>query len=229
MASFQVMNLMHPFGAIGPFDIVFCRNIAIYFSVPDRKKLFTRIANVLHPKGYLIVGGSEYLAGLAPQFEGQSYQGGMFYTIKDEREDKRFGTSKNRNWPPSNQSHADAPLNQETASRITPKVIPESREFVSDKNTQPSSCSVKTATEYSAQVQQSAASKSEQISRLHSSRSFQEDKAGGQRQGLLSSLQNLTSRPIRLEGGNTGSDNSQSENSLLSRLQAEYRKKRLAK
>ncbi|MFP4257415.1 MAG: CheR family methyltransferase [Desulfovermiculus sp.] len=82
MASFKVMNLMHPFGAIGPFDIVFCRNVAIYFSLADKKKLFARIARTMRPNGYLIIGGSETLSGLAPQFAGRHYLRGMYYQLQ---------------------------------------------------------------------------------------------------------------------------------------------------
>ncbi|MFO7717193.1 MAG: protein-glutamate O-methyltransferase CheR [Desulfohalobium sp.] len=82
LANFKVMNLMHPFGPIGPFDIIFCRNVAIYFSVPDKKKLFARMARVLRPRGYLVVGGSESLSGLAPQFESRHYLRGMYYQLK---------------------------------------------------------------------------------------------------------------------------------------------------
>ena len=82
LATFKAMNLMHPFGPIGPFDIIFCRNVAIYFSVPDKKKLFARMARVLRPQGYLVVGGSESLSGLAPQFESRHYLRGMYYQLK---------------------------------------------------------------------------------------------------------------------------------------------------
>mgnify|MGYP006280475011 CR=1 FL=1 len=82
MASFKAMNLMHPFGAIGPFDIIFCRNVAIYFSQADKKKLFARIARVMRPGGYLLVGGSETLSGLAPQFTSRHYLRGIYYQLK---------------------------------------------------------------------------------------------------------------------------------------------------
>ena len=82
MATFKTLNLMHPFGLIGTFDIVFCRNVAIYFSLADKKKLFTRMARVLRPPGYLILGGSETLTGLAPQFVSQHYLRGMYYQLQ---------------------------------------------------------------------------------------------------------------------------------------------------
>jgi len=61
MASFQQMNLMQPFSGLGKFDIIFCRNVAIYFTLQDRKKLFNKIADVLEPDGYLLIGSTESL------------------------------------------------------------------------------------------------------------------------------------------------------------------------
>jgi chemotaxis protein methyltransferase CheR len=83
MALFQKRNLMEPFIGIGPFDIIFCRNVAIYFSVEDRKKLFEKIASVLAPDGYLIIGSTESLTGICPQFEPQRHLRSVFYTLKN--------------------------------------------------------------------------------------------------------------------------------------------------
>ena len=52
MATFKKFNLMHPFAGIGKFDVIFCRNVAIYFTLEDRKKLFAKIANALEPSGF---------------------------------------------------------------------------------------------------------------------------------------------------------------------------------
>ncbi len=82
MAVFQKRNLMGPFTGIGQFDIIFCRNVAIYFSIDDRKKLFEKIAGVLAPDGYLIIGSTESLTGICPQFEAQRHLRSVFYTIK---------------------------------------------------------------------------------------------------------------------------------------------------
>lgn len=70
MVSFRRINLLEPFTSIGPFDIVFCRNVAIYFSPNDRKSLFTRICEAIARDGYLFVGASESLldVGLTPQY-----------------------------------------------------------------------------------------------------------------------------------------------------------------
>lgn len=82
MAIFQKRNLMDPFAGIGQFDVIFCRNVAIYFSIEDRKKLFDKIASVLAPDGYLIIGSTESLTGICPQFEPQRHLRSVFYQLK---------------------------------------------------------------------------------------------------------------------------------------------------
>jgi len=69
MVRFQKLNLMKPFVGLGTFDIVFCRNVAIYFTLDDRKKLFDRIADTIAPEGYLFIGASEFLTGICDRFK----------------------------------------------------------------------------------------------------------------------------------------------------------------
>ena len=82
MAKFKKMNLMHPFANLGKFDIVVCRNVAIYFNMEDRKKLFDKIANILVPDGYLIIGATEFLTGVCPRFESKRHLRSVFYQLK---------------------------------------------------------------------------------------------------------------------------------------------------
>lgn len=90
MARFEKMNLMCPFPtSIGPFDVVFCRNVAIYFKNQDKINLFKKIARITAPGGSLIVGGSENLFSIAPDFESQQYLRGMYYTLKSDKKLKK--------------------------------------------------------------------------------------------------------------------------------------------
>jgi len=82
MTNFRKLNLMLPFGALGKFDIIFCRNVAIYFSLEDRKKLFNRLADMLDTGGSLIVGSSESLTGVSSRFEPLRHLRSIFYRLK---------------------------------------------------------------------------------------------------------------------------------------------------
>jgi chemotaxis protein methyltransferase CheR len=82
MASYQKFNLMHPFLGLGKFDIIFCRNVAIYFTLEDRKKLFSKIADALEPNGYLIIGSTESLTGVCPRFVPKRHLKSIFYQLR---------------------------------------------------------------------------------------------------------------------------------------------------
>ncbi len=61
MVSFQRRNLLQPFSDVGSFDVIFCRNVAIYFDAPRRMDLFRRLSERSVPAGALFVGSSESL------------------------------------------------------------------------------------------------------------------------------------------------------------------------
>lgn len=82
LATFKMMNLLEPFSFPQKFDIVMCRNVAIYFSEPDKARLFKAIARVLAPDGYLIIGSTETITGLCPEFEPKRYLRSVFYQLK---------------------------------------------------------------------------------------------------------------------------------------------------
>jgi chemotaxis protein methyltransferase CheR len=82
MAAFRKINLMEDFSGLGRFDIIFCRNVAIYFTEADKVRLFSRLGNVLATDGALIIGSTESLTGLAPQFEPMRYMRSVYYRLK---------------------------------------------------------------------------------------------------------------------------------------------------
>ncbi len=82
MVNFRKLNLMLPFNALGKFDIIFCRNVAIYFTLEDRKKLFNKIADVLEDDGFLIIGSTESLTGVCPRFVPKRHLRTIFYQKK---------------------------------------------------------------------------------------------------------------------------------------------------
>lgn len=82
MVTFKKINLMKPFVGMGKFDMILCRNVAIYFTAQDRKMLFERLAGVLEPDGILIVGSTESLTNEISLFQPQRYLNSTFYTLK---------------------------------------------------------------------------------------------------------------------------------------------------
>jgi chemotaxis protein methyltransferase CheR len=79
LVSFKRQNLQESFSHHGQFDIVFCRNVVIYFSAAARRDIFTRLANVLINDGYLFVGSAESLADLGPRFTPHHHCRSIFY------------------------------------------------------------------------------------------------------------------------------------------------------
>ncbi len=82
MVRFKKLNLMLPFSALGKFDIIFCRNVAIYFTLEDRKKLFNKLADSLADDGYLVIGSTESLTGVCPRFVPKRHLRSIFYQKK---------------------------------------------------------------------------------------------------------------------------------------------------
>ena len=70
LVSFKRLNLMEAAWPMkGPFDVIFCRNVVIYFDKDTQKKLFDRYADMLVPDGFMIIGHSESLNGVSDRFQ----------------------------------------------------------------------------------------------------------------------------------------------------------------
>ena len=80
---FQVANLLDPPTALGRFDLVFCRNVLIYFSRETKAQIIERIASTLLPDGVLILGASESTQQLSDRFIVERLPGGgMAFRLK---------------------------------------------------------------------------------------------------------------------------------------------------
>lgn len=82
LATFRKMNLLEAFSFPAPFDIILCRNVAIYFSEPDRARMFRNFGRCLARDGSLIVGSTESLTGLCPDFVPQRHPRTVFYQLQ---------------------------------------------------------------------------------------------------------------------------------------------------
>ena len=80
--SFRELNLKQSYASLGKFDIIFCRNVMIYFSSHLKSEVLAKMAASLNPGGYLMVGGSESVSGYCDSFELISWKSGVVYQLK---------------------------------------------------------------------------------------------------------------------------------------------------
>jgi chemotaxis protein methyltransferase CheR len=76
--SFRPHNLLLPFRHLGTFDIVYCRNVMIYFAEQTRRDLLARIAQSMAPDGYLVLGGAETVFGLSTDVVPHAERRGLY-------------------------------------------------------------------------------------------------------------------------------------------------------
>ena len=62
--TFRQLNLLQDFSSLGRFDVIYCRNVLIYFDAPRKTDILTRMSRQLAPDGFLMLGASESLIGL---------------------------------------------------------------------------------------------------------------------------------------------------------------------
>lgn len=84
LATFQKFNLFDSFMGKGPFDIIFCRNVAIYFTENDRREIFNRLGDRLKQNGYLIIGSTESIESLCPKYKSHRHIRSVYYQLKNE-------------------------------------------------------------------------------------------------------------------------------------------------
>ncbi|MEZ6086784.1 MAG: protein-glutamate O-methyltransferase CheR [Pirellulaceae bacterium] len=83
LVHFQRANLLQPFTSLGTFDVIFCRNVAIYFTPENRLRLFDRFADSLVTDGYFFVGSAEAPRDLKQRFVAEHHCRTRFIGVFD--------------------------------------------------------------------------------------------------------------------------------------------------
>jgi chemotaxis protein methyltransferase CheR len=69
MVQHRQLNLLHDFSQLGTFDVIFCRNVLIYFDQETKSRIFARLAKAIEPDGFLVLGAAETVVGLTEVFK----------------------------------------------------------------------------------------------------------------------------------------------------------------
>jgi len=76
--KFRTLNLLDDFSALGHFDVIFCRNVLIYFDQPTKSLVLERMARLLPHDGYLYLGGAETVIVITDKFQAIAEQRGIY-------------------------------------------------------------------------------------------------------------------------------------------------------
>jgi chemotaxis protein methyltransferase CheR len=78
MVQHRQLNLLHDFSQLGVFDIIFCRNVLIYFDQDTKINIFNRLAKTIEPDGFLVLGAAETVVGLTDAFKPYPERRGLY-------------------------------------------------------------------------------------------------------------------------------------------------------
>jgi chemotaxis protein methyltransferase CheR len=82
---FTQANLLQSYATLGRFDVIFCRNVLIYFSPERKTDILARMARALNSGGYLVLGASESITQYSDEFTMERCQPGVIYRVKELR------------------------------------------------------------------------------------------------------------------------------------------------
>jgi chemotaxis protein methyltransferase CheR len=82
MIDFRELNLTRPWPTLSEMDIVFLRNVLIYFEVETKKTVLGRVRRLLRPDGYLFVGGAETTINLDSSFQPVLFDKTVYYRLQ---------------------------------------------------------------------------------------------------------------------------------------------------
>jgi chemotaxis protein methyltransferase CheR len=82
MVRFETLDLRKSMRALGPFDVVFCRNVMIYFDAETKRNLYKELHGTLFRGGWLLLGGAETAFGVENWFEKQTVANAVVYAAR---------------------------------------------------------------------------------------------------------------------------------------------------
>ncbi len=80
LVRFKQLNLLGSFSTMGTFDVVFCRNVLIYFEQEQKVAVLKKIAACLPPNGSLFLGAAESISGVEHIYKMKTMSKGLYYT-----------------------------------------------------------------------------------------------------------------------------------------------------
>jgi len=83
MVQFRQNNLLQDFSTLGGFDLIFCRNVLIYFDQPTKAAILERMARLLPTDGFLVLGGAETVLGITTKFSTVPNMRGIYAVVPD--------------------------------------------------------------------------------------------------------------------------------------------------
>jgi len=81
MVKYQMFNLLDPLDALGTFDVIYCRNVLIYFDQPTKGRILEKMAKRLQKHGYLFLGGAETVLGITQAFKPLEGERGLYVPV----------------------------------------------------------------------------------------------------------------------------------------------------
>jgi chemotaxis protein methyltransferase CheR len=78
MVQYRQLNLLHDFSQLGKFDVIFCRNVLIYFDQDTKARIFERLSKVVEPDGFMVLGAAESVVGISDAFKPYPDRRGLY-------------------------------------------------------------------------------------------------------------------------------------------------------
>jgi chemotaxis protein methyltransferase CheR len=81
MVRYRCFNLLDDPTSLGHFDVIFCRNVLIYFDQPTKSRVLDRLSRLMPPDGYLFLGGAETVLGITDRFQTLTDNRGIYRPV----------------------------------------------------------------------------------------------------------------------------------------------------